>query len=179
MQRFTMQSWTYLILILCSTVCAKSVCLCCDWIQDHYGTLSGKYHSLLDEMGGNITEQEVPVDFPESLYRLMEDAQYEVQVRFLNETIHEIFKLFDENMDAVTWEEKKLDDFLILLHRQFQNLKSCVSPATKFKRLERFFKTLNKKVLVEMNYSAQAWELIRKETKYVLEKLDLLVATMH
>ncbi|XP_034151242.1 interferon a3-like [Esox lucius] len=109
----------------------------------------------------------------------MEDAQYEVKVRFLNETIHEIFKLFDENMDAVTWEEKKLDDFLILLHRQFQNLKSCVSPATKFKRLKRFFKKLNKKVLVEMNYSAQAWELIRKETKYILEKLDLLVATMH
>uniref|UniRef100_A0A3P9A2B7 Uncharacterized protein n=2 Tax=Esox lucius TaxID=8010 RepID=A0A3P9A2B7_ESOLU len=173
---FTMQSWIFLFLILCST---QSSCSCCDWIRDHYGTLSREYLSLLDEMGGNITKQDVPVFFPESLYRRMEDAQYEVQVRFLNETIHEIFKLFDENMDAVTWEEKKLDDFLILLHRQFQNLKSCVSPATKFKRLKRFFKKLNKKVLVEMNYSAQAWELIRKETKYILEKLDLLVATMH
>ncbi|XP_034151278.1 interferon a3 [Esox lucius] len=131
-------------------------------------------------MGGNITKQDVPVFFPESLYRRMEDAQYEVQVRFLNETIHEIIKLFDENMDAVTWEEKKLDDFLILLHRQFQKLKSCVSPAKKAEgRLESFFKKLNKKVLKEMNYSAQAWELIRKETKYVLEKLYLLVATMH
>ncbi|KAJ7992164.1 hypothetical protein DPEC_G00275690 [Dallia pectoralis] len=132
------------------------------------------------KLGGNITKEDVPVFFPESLYRRMDDAQYEDQVIFLNETIHEITKLFDKNMEAVTWNEKKLDDFCNLLHRQFRNLSSCVSPIRKAdRRLKRHFRKLNSKVLKKMNYSAQAWELIRKETKYHLQKLDLLVAKMH
>ncbi|KAJ7992165.1 hypothetical protein DPEC_G00275700 [Dallia pectoralis] len=171
-----MQSLTYLFLILC---CTQSACHGCEWIRHQFGTLSGLYLTQLDEMGGNITQQEVPVVFPEFLYERTNDTQYVDQVRFLNETIHEITELFDENMDAVTWDKKKLGDFLILLHRQFTNLKSCVLPARRpDKTLKHYFKEL-KKVLRKMNYSAQAWELIRKETKYHLQKLDLLVANMH
>ncbi|XP_023998657.1 interferon a3-like, partial [Salvelinus sp. IW2-2015] len=105
---------------------------------------------------------------------------FEDKVRFLKETIYQITKLFDGNMKAVTWDKKNLDDFLNILERQLENLNSCVSPAMKpERRLKRYFKKLNKKVLRKMNYSAQAWELIRKETKRHLQRLDILAAQMY
>eukprot|EP00063_Salmo_salar_P068280 XP_014043115.1 PREDICTED: interferon a3-like isoform X2 [Salmo salar] len=158
----------------------QSVYHCCDWIRHHYGHLSSEYLSLLDQMGGDITKQDAPVFFPTSLYRHIDDAEVEDQVRFLKETIYQITKLFDGNMKSVTWDKKKLDDFLNILERQLENLKSCVSPAMKpEKRLKRYFKKLNKNVLRKMNYSAQAWELIRKETKRHLQRLDILAAQMY
>uniref|UniRef100_A0A4W5KSC4 Uncharacterized protein n=1 Tax=Hucho hucho TaxID=62062 RepID=A0A4W5KSC4_9TELE len=101
--------------------------------------------------GGDITEQDAPVFFPDLLYRRIELAEFEDKVRFRNETIYQITKLFDGNMKAVTWDKKKLDDFLNILERQFENLKSCVSPAKKpERRLKRYFKKLNRKVLRKM-----------------------------
>uniref|UniRef100_A0A8C7U9S2 Interferon a3-like n=1 Tax=Oncorhynchus mykiss TaxID=8022 RepID=A0A8C7U9S2_ONCMY len=133
---FTIGSWTCIFLIICSM---QSVCHCCDWSRHHYGHLR------------DITEQEAPVFFPESLYRRIDDAKFEDQVRFRNETIYQITKLFDGNMKAVTWDKKKLDNFLNILERQFENLKSCVSPAKKpERRLKRYFKKLNRKVLRKM-----------------------------
>nr|XP_029491402.1 interferon a3-like [Oncorhynchus nerka] len=174
---YTKESWTCIFIIICSM---QSVCHCCDWIRHHYGLLSAEYLSLLDQMGGDITEQEAPVFFPELLYRRIDDAKFEDQVIFRNETIYQITKLFDGNMKAVTWDKKKLDDFLNILERQFENLKSCVSPAEKpERRLKRYFKKLNRKVLRKMNYSAQAWELIRKETKHHCKDWIFFKAKMH
>ncbi|CAB1341552.1 unnamed protein product, partial [Coregonus sp. 'balchen'] len=76
----------------------QRVCRCCDWIRHHYGLLSAEYLSLLDQMGGDITEQDAPVLFPTSLYRHIDDAEFEDKVRFLNETIYQIKKQFDGNM---------------------------------------------------------------------------------
>ncbi|CAB1341544.1 unnamed protein product [Coregonus sp. 'balchen'] len=59
----------------------QSVCLCCDWIRHHYGHLSAEYLSLLDQM-------------------------FEDKVRFMNETIFQITKLFDGNMKAVSPDKK-------------------------------------------------------------------------
>ncbi|XP_038844496.1 interferon a3-like [Salvelinus namaycush] len=102
------------------------------------------------------------------------------KVRFRNETIYQITKLFDGNMKSVTWDKKKLDHFLNILERQFENLNSCVSPAKiPERRLKRYFKNLNRMVLRKMNYSALAWELIRKETKHHLERLDIFQAKIH
>lgn len=158
----------------------QSVYHCCDWIRHHYGHLSSEYLSLLDQMGGDITKQDAPVFFPTSLYRHIDDAEVEDKVRFLKETIYQITKLFDGNMKSVTWDKKNLDDFLNILERQLENLNSCVSPAMKpERRLKRYFKKLNKNVLRKMNYSAQAWELIRKETKRHLQRLDILAAQMY
>uniref|UniRef100_A0AAZ3PJF5 Interferon a3-like n=1 Tax=Oncorhynchus tshawytscha TaxID=74940 RepID=A0AAZ3PJF5_ONCTS len=168
---YTIGSWTCIFLIICSM---QSVCNCCDWIRHHYGHLSAEYLSLLDQMGGDITEQEAPVFFPELLYRRIDDAKVKTIILTFH-TIYQITKLFDGNMKAVIWDKKKLDDFLNILERQFENLKSCVSPAEKpERRLKRYFKKLNRK-----NYSAQAWELIRKETKHHLQRLDIFKAKMH
>uniref|UniRef100_A0A4W5K2D4 Interferon a3-like n=1 Tax=Hucho hucho TaxID=62062 RepID=A0A4W5K2D4_9TELE len=172
---YTMQSWTCIFLIVCSM---QSVCHCCDWIRHHYGHLSAEYLSLLDQMGGDITKQNAPVFFPTSLYRHIDDAEFEDKVRFLNETIFEITKLFDGNMKSVTWDKKNLDDFLNILERQFENLNSCVSNGHCL--LIDVLHILNSTVLHRLyNYSAQAWELIRKETKRHLQRLDILAAQMY
>uniref|UniRef100_A0A8K9VBG1 Lipoxygenase domain-containing protein n=1 Tax=Oncorhynchus mykiss TaxID=8022 RepID=A0A8K9VBG1_ONCMY len=124
-----MQGWTCICLIICSM---QSVCHCCDWIRHHYGHLSAEYLSLLDQMGGDITEQEAPVFFPESLYRRIELA--DVKTRILTFHVLICFSIavltqryidgIIEPYSAVTWDKKKLDDFLNILEGQFENLKS-------------------------------------------------------
>ncbi|XP_041736783.2 interferon a3-like [Coregonus clupeaformis] len=173
---YTIESWTCICLIICSM---QSVCHCCDWIPHHYGLLSAEYLSLLDQMGGDITEQNAFVYFPESLYRPIYDAKFDDKVRFLNETIFQITKLFHGNMTLVTWNKTNLTNFVYNLERQFKNLQSCVSPDKKPEWiLKSYFMMLND-VLIEMHYSEPAWELIRTETKLLLERLDILVGQMH
>uniref|UniRef100_A0A8C7UN87 Uncharacterized protein n=1 Tax=Oncorhynchus mykiss TaxID=8022 RepID=A0A8C7UN87_ONCMY len=82
---------------------------------------------LIVFQGGDITKQNAPVFFPTSLYRHIDDAEVEDKVRFRNEAIYKITKLFDGNMKSVTWNKKNLDDFLKILENQFENLNSCVS----------------------------------------------------
>uniref|UniRef100_A0A8C7UEP0 Interferon phi 1 n=1 Tax=Oncorhynchus mykiss TaxID=8022 RepID=A0A8C7UEP0_ONCMY len=138
---YTMQSWTCICLIICSM---QSVCHCCDWSRHHYGHLSAEYLSLLDQMV--------------SYQHTVED-----KVRFRNEAIYKITKLFDGNMKSVTWNKKNLDDFLKILENQFENLNSCVSN----RRLKRYFKKLNRK-----DYSASGWEDIRTVVLTHLQRLD-------
>uniref|UniRef100_A0A8K9V7W4 Interferon a3-like n=1 Tax=Oncorhynchus mykiss TaxID=8022 RepID=A0A8K9V7W4_ONCMY len=127
---YTMQSWTCICLIICSM---QSVCHCCDWSRHHYGHLSAEYLSLLDQMV--------------SYQHTVED-----KVRFRNEAIYKITKLFDGNMKSVTWNKKNLDDFLKILENQFENLNSC---------------KLNRK-----DYSASGWEDIRTVVLTHLQRLD-------
>uniref|UniRef100_A0A8C7FQJ7 Uncharacterized protein n=1 Tax=Oncorhynchus kisutch TaxID=8019 RepID=A0A8C7FQJ7_ONCKI len=154
-------------LIHCSM---QNVCHCCDWIRHHYGHLNAEFLSL-------------PVFFPKSLQKH----------RFLNETIYQITKLFDgnivelfyhylstytlfyHNIKGGTRDKKNLDDFLNILERQFENLNFCVSPAKKpERRLKHYFKKLIF-FFVSSNYSPQSWELIRKETKRHLQRLDMII----
>ncbi|XP_071029771.1 interferon a3-like [Oncorhynchus clarkii lewisi] len=187
---YTMQSWTCIVLIICSM---QSVCHCCDWIRHHYGHLSAEYLSLLDQMR-----------YQETLSTL---GLLYCKVRFRNEAIYKITKLFDGNMKSVTWNKKNLDDFLKILENQFENLNSCknsqkkrdqmkilhlhdakvlfhfvrhVSPAMKpERRLKRYFKKLNRKVLRKMVSLISTTVLIRKEMKRHLQILDILVAQLY
>ncbi|XP_067089427.1 interferon phi 1 isoform X2 [Osmerus mordax] len=153
---------------------------CCDWLRYSYRLLSAESLKMLQEMGGDYTEDASPVPFPESQYKKMiYSAEPKDQVRFLNESIYQITELFNGNMQAVKWDSKKLDDFLNLIHRQFYNLKSCVPPQVKpDMNLKRYFRKLNRKVLRKMKYSANAWELVRKETKSHLLRLDIIAALL-
>ncbi|XP_046894611.1 interferon a3-like [Hypomesus transpacificus] len=152
---------------------------CCDWLRYSYGLLSAESLKMLQEMGGDYTEDPSPVPFPESQYKKIYSAEPKDQVRFLNESIYQITRLFNGNMQAVKWDSKKLDDFLNLNYRQFSELKSCVPPQVRpDKNLRRYFRKLNRKVLRKMKHSADAWELIRKETKSHLLRLDIIAAQL-
>ncbi|XP_035253032.1 interferon a3-like [Anguilla anguilla] len=162
--------------IVCS---AQDFCKGCDWIQHRFKWASGESLSLLSEMGGNITDDRVPVPFPTILYSSIKKAQVDDKVKFVHASIDQIIKLFDGNLDAVTWNRLKLEHFLIVLDRQSRELKKCVSSASKYeKRLNQYFKKLKKNILKQRKYDAHSWELIRKEVLRHLQRLDLIMAAM-
>ncbi|KAK0147163.1 Interferon a3 [Merluccius polli] len=68
-----MLSWILVaLLFLCSGV--VGTVRSCDWLRQ-YGNLSNNSMWLLTQMGGEITDQECPVSFPESFYRHVRKAE--------------------------------------------------------------------------------------------------------
>ncbi|XP_035254784.1 uncharacterized protein LOC118217093 [Anguilla anguilla] len=158
---------------------AQDFCDGCNWIQHGFRRVSGESLSLLSEMGGDITDARVHVPFPKTLYTSIHKAQVDDKVKFLHEFIDQIIKLFDGNLDAVTWNRLKLTHFRAALHRQSGELQKCVSSASKYeKRLNRYFRKLKKNVLKQKKYDAHSWELIRREVLRHLKMLDLISAAM-
>ncbi|XP_061080999.1 interferon a3-like [Conger conger] len=160
---------------------AQNFCKGCDWIQAEHGfwRVSGESLSLINEMGGEMTDDKVPVPFPRTLYRRIQKAQMDDKVKFLQTSIDQIIKLFHGNLDAVTWNKLKVEHFLTLLDRQSRELQKCVSsPSKNEKRLNRYFRKLKKNVLKQRKYDAHSWELIRKEVRRHLQRLDLISAAM-
>ncbi|XP_061081165.1 interferon a3-like [Conger conger] len=161
--------------IICS---AQDFCEGCDWIQRGFRLVGGESLSLLSDMGGDITDDKVPVPFPKTLYRSIRNAEMDDKVKSLHEAIDQIIELFHGNLDAVTWNMEKVEHFLTLLHRQSRELEKCVSSASKYeRRLDGYFRKL-KNVLKQRKYDAHSWELIRKEVKRHLQRLDLISAAM-
>ncbi|KAJ8345463.1 hypothetical protein SKAU_G00296560 [Synaphobranchus kaupii] len=150
--------------ILCST---QIFCKGCDWIQRGF------------RQDGDITDATVPVPFPKTLYRNIHKSQVDDKVKFLHESIDQIIELFDGNLDTVTWNRLKLEHFLTALDRQSRELQKCVSSASKYeRRLNRYFRKLKKNVLKQRKYDSHSWELIRKEVRRHLQRLDLISAAM-
>ncbi|KAJ8404319.1 hypothetical protein AAFF_G00340920 [Aldrovandia affinis] len=131
----------------------QNVCNGCDWIQHGFGPVSREYLSLLSDMGGDITNAKVPVPFPDVLYGRIRTAQMGDKITFLYESINQIIKLFNGNLDAVTWKRLKLEHFLTVLDRQSRELQKC-------------------------NYDSHSWELIRKAADRHLKRLDLISASI-
>uniref|UniRef100_A0A8C9S861 Uncharacterized protein n=1 Tax=Scleropages formosus TaxID=113540 RepID=A0A8C9S861_SCLFO len=140
----------------------------CDlsWIQHRYGILSRETLSYLDSMGGEYSNATVPVPFPSSIYKTARIAPVGHSIErlsFLSEMIHKIKKLFNDNLEAVTWKRAELERFQDALYRQSHELHACVSHA-----LEK----LNP--VIFQNYSSHSWELIRKVVRQHLQRLELL-----
>ncbi|XP_061081160.1 interferon a3-like [Conger conger] len=158
---------------------AQNFCEGCDWIQRGFRRVGGESLSLLSEMGGDITDDMVPVPFPKNLYRSIQNAEMDDKVKFLHESIDQIMELFDGNLDAVTWNKLKVEHFLTLLDRQSRELQKCVSSASKYeRRLNQYFRKLKRNVLKQRKYDTHSWELIRKEVRRHLQRLDLISAAM-
>ncbi|KAG7459661.1 hypothetical protein MATL_G00213050 [Megalops atlanticus] len=116
---------------------------------------------------------------PNPLYRRVSKAQVEDKITFLSETFDQIIKLFNGNLDAMAWNKQKLDHFLAVLDRQSRELKTCVPSSRKYeKRLTRYFSKLKKDVLKQRNFDSPSWELVRKEVRRHLQRLDLISASV-
>nr|QYB23507.1 interferon a1 [Scleropages formosus] len=148
----------------------------CDlsWIQHRYGILSRETLSYLDRMGGEYSNATVPVPFPSSIYRTALTAPMQERLSFLSEMIHKIKKLFNDNLEAVTWKRAELERFQDALYRQSHELHACMSSGSKNEMLRVYFKKLHKEILKGMNYSSHSWELIRKVVRQHLQRLELL-----
>nr|QYB23508.1 interferon a2 [Scleropages formosus] len=170
---------TYCVCALFLVGAAQGVPSGCSWIERGFGSRSKELQSLIARMGGDVIRQKLPVRFPDRMYEKVQKAPMEERIAFLSEGISNIKDLFDKNLDAVTWDRTQLEHFQVVLYRQWTELRSCVRSPTKYgKRLKKHFKKLRKKVLHNMNYNLQSWELIRKAILRHLERLDLLSASI-
>nr|AVJ47961.1 type I interferon h [Siniperca chuatsi]AVJ47968.1 type I interferon h [Siniperca chuatsi] len=168
-----MFSWTGLLFVLCTLTPA----LCCDWLR-HYGHVSNSSLTLVQLMGGQMTEEESPVSFPNKLYKHIQKAEVESQLVFIRDSLELILGLYrHDNLSSATWDTDKTEHFLLCIHRQIDGLNSCVSTNKQANyKLKKYYKRLEKSTLYRTGGSAASWELIRKETEVHLERLALLVA---
>ncbi|XP_071398881.1 interferon a3-like [Centroberyx affinis] len=158
---------------------AATPALGCDWLR-HYGHLSNDSLVLVEQMGGQLTKQECPVSFPNNMYQRIKKAEVESRLVFIRDSLELIAGLYRHgNLSSVTWDTGKTEHFLISIHRQIDGLNSCVPTNRKpDSRLRRYYRKLARNTLSEMGGSAASWELIRKETRMHLLRLDLLVASI-
>ncbi|XP_069021310.1 interferon phi 1 [Embiotoca jacksoni] len=149
--------------------------LCCD--LKHFSHLSNNSRTLIELMGGQLTEDRCPVSFPSRLYRHFENSSVEVQLLFIKDSLKMIFGLYrHDNLSSTTWDTVKTRHFLEILDRQIEELNDCVltdeSPDT---RLRRYYRRLEKGL---HRTGTAYWELLRKETKHHLDRLELLVSSI-
>ncbi|KAI7803404.1 interferon phi 1 isoform X1 [Triplophysa rosa] len=169
--------WTYIFVTLLTL---QSQCSACEVLR-RYRLISNESLTLLLQMGADHPTQRVP--FPGSLYKYMDNAKVEDQVRFLTLTLDHIIDLMDakEQMSSVKWNPKTVDNFLNVLHRQSSDLKECAARYQKAshtsyeRRIKRHFKVL-KKILKKKEYSAWAWEQIRRAVRSHLQRMDIMTS---
>ncbi|CAL8272964.1 unnamed protein product [Lota lota] len=177
-----------------SVLSAAGTVRSCDWLR-LYGDLSNDSMSLLDQMGGAMTDQECPVLFPESSYRHIQKAKVEEKLEFIGDSLMQIIQLYNGNLSSVSWDQNKTELFLITMDRQAREINSCAmankqkaqrtarqtdsqAETQTHKRLAHYYKKLLRVTVHRMGGSAASWELIRKESKKHLERLDLLQASL-
>ncbi|XP_030263732.1 interferon a3-like [Sparus aurata] len=171
-----MFSWTSLLFVLCSSL---TPVFCCDWLTQ-YAHLSRTSLKHIRLMGGQLTDQESPVPFPEKLYSRIRNETVESQLVFIRDSLELISDLYHhDNLSSATWDSVETEHFLTVIDRQIDGLNTCVSTnSTTDSRLRKYYRRLETCTVYRTGGSTASWELIRKETKLHLERLYLLVASI-
>uniref|UniRef100_A0A668TYX6 Uncharacterized protein n=1 Tax=Oreochromis aureus TaxID=47969 RepID=A0A668TYX6_OREAU len=162
--------------------------LSCKWMDDKFKQHNEETLKLLDTMvsannSTNITEVEDTVPFPNHLYRQVSKASAEDKLAFTVQVLEEVAALFEEDHSSASWEDSTVRNFLNIVNKQAEELHSCVSSLSKNSQLyfktEMYFKRLSDDVLKKKGHSAEAWEVIRKETKAHLMIAEPLASSLH
>uniref|UniRef100_A0A669AYA5 Uncharacterized protein n=1 Tax=Oreochromis niloticus TaxID=8128 RepID=A0A669AYA5_ORENI len=100
------------------------------------------------------------------------------------QVLEEVAALFEEDHSSASWEDSTVRNFLNIVNKQAEELHSCVSSLSVTPRLrsiitEMYFKRLSDDVLKKKGHSAEAWEVIRKETKAHLMRAEQLASSLH
>ncbi|XP_041121315.1 interferon a3-like [Polyodon spathula] len=173
--------------------CGQNFSLGCRWIRYRYKVVSRENLQLLTTMGGEFVIENVNTSFPNKVYSNARHSQMGDYISILYEVIRQIRKLYSKDMDSVTWDSVKLDRFQSNLHRVISELDQCKQEMTysdstrshrtenrnlkrHFKKLEHYLKT--KVWLFVLDYSGNAWEVVRTEVWKHLQRLDLLASAM-
>ncbi|XP_041672194.1 interferon a3-like [Cheilinus undulatus] len=176
-----MLTWT---LCVCVFVCVFGAGspLSCRWMDHKFTQFSENYLNLVDTMAHNSTNssQDAGVAFPRELYSQVSKAAAEDKVSFTVQVLNEVETLFNKNHSLASWEEKTADDFIGVVNQQAEGLHSCIrshSHKKHKKKLHMSFKRLSH-VLDTMGHGAESWELIRKEVKAHLQRVDSLISSV-
>ncbi|XP_068161553.1 interferon a3-like [Antennarius striatus] len=158
----------------------------CRWIDNRFKQCSEKSLALLDSMARNSTNPtedaaaEDTVAFPNNLYHQASNASAEDKINFLVQMLNQTSALFEEDQSTASWKENTAENLINILTRQADGLRACFGSHghKNNKKLNMYFKRLSSHILKKMGYSAEAWELIRKEIKTHLMRADLLVSSL-
>ncbi|XP_039870329.1 interferon a3-like [Simochromis diagramma] len=128
-------------------------------------------------------EIEHNVAFPNRLYRKTSKATAEDKLAFTVQILEELFALFEEDHSSAPWEENTVENFLNIVNKQAEELRSCIgshryTTQKVQRRREMYFKRLLNKILKKNGYSAEAWEKIRNITKDHLRQCGFLVNSL-
>ncbi|KAF3853881.1 hypothetical protein F7725_014569, partial [Dissostichus mawsoni] len=85
----------------------------------------------------------------------------EDKLSFTVQILEEMVVLFEEDNSKASWEEIREENFLQVIGSHSHKRKN--------KKIQMYFKRLSSHVLEQMDNSAEAWELIRKEMKTHLQ----------
>ncbi|XP_047212408.1 interferon a3-like [Girardinichthys multiradiatus] len=141
--------------ILCSVLTSA---LCCDWLN-HYSDLRNSSIVLIESMANS-------------------------KLLFIRDCLEQIYDLYRHNdgMLPAAWDSVKTTDFLESINRQIVELDKCVSAMQLHRyrdpswtlNVRHCFKDLKNQTLDRYGGSRDGWELLRRETKPHLIRLDLL-----
>uniref|UniRef100_A0A3Q4GJ52 Interferon beta-like n=1 Tax=Neolamprologus brichardi TaxID=32507 RepID=A0A3Q4GJ52_NEOBR len=150
--------------------------LSCKWMDQKFRQHNEETLNLLDTMVYNSTnttedaEVEVTVAFPNHLYRQASKASAEDKLAFTVQILEEVAALFEEDHSSASWEDSTVRNFLNIVNKQAEELHSCV---------KMYFKRLSDDVLKKKGHSAEAWEVIRKETVAHLMRAEQLTSSLN
>uniref|UniRef100_A0A3Q2V2Q4 Interferon a3-like n=1 Tax=Haplochromis burtoni TaxID=8153 RepID=A0A3Q2V2Q4_HAPBU len=159
--------------------------LSCRWMDHKFKQHNEETLNLLDAMANNstnITEVEVTVAFPNHLYHQVSKSSVEDKLAFTVQILEEVAALFEEDHSSASWEDSTVRNLLNIVSKQAEELRSCIgshSHKKKTTKLHMYFKRLSHHILKEMGHSAEAWEVIRKETKAHLMRAEQLASSLH
>ncbi|XP_030610908.1 interferon a3-like [Archocentrus centrarchus] len=174
-------------LFLC--MCSSGSSLRCRWINHKFRQHSEETLNLLDMMITSTAEDaeiEDTVHFPNHLYHQASTATAEEKLAFTAQILEEVAALFEEDHSSASWEESTVRNFLNIVNKQAEELRSCFgshSHGTKkseqlYFKTEMYFKRLSDHVLKRQGHSAEAWELIRRAARDHLMRTEHLTSSL-
>ncbi|XP_049419755.1 interferon a3-like [Epinephelus fuscoguttatus] len=172
-----------LLVLLSLSLYSAGSSLSCRWVDHKFRQHSEESLALLDTMASNSTnttgdaEVDDTVSFPNHLYSQASKASAEDKVAFTVQILEEMVALLEGGYSSASWEENTEENFLSVVSRQAVGLRSCTVHHKESKKLHMYFKRLSSHVLEHMGHSAEAWELIRREMKSHLKRVDQLISS--
>uniref|UniRef100_A0A3P8RA99 Uncharacterized protein n=1 Tax=Astatotilapia calliptera TaxID=8154 RepID=A0A3P8RA99_ASTCA len=154
--------------------------LSCKWMDHKFKQHNEETLNLLETMvsgnnSTNTTEVEDTVAFPNHLYHQASKASAEDKLAFTVQVLEEVAALFEEDHSSASWEDSTVRNLLNIVNKQAEELHTCVSSLS----TKMYFKRLSDDILKKKGHSAEAWEVIRKETKAHLMRAEQLVSSLH
>nr|AGL21770.1 interferon [Epinephelus coioides] len=164
-----------LLVLLSLSLYSAGSSLSCRWVDHKFRQHSEASLALLDTMANEDAEVDNTVSFPNHLYSQASKASAEDKVAFTVQILEEMVALLEGGYSSASWEENTEENFLSVVSRQAVGLRSCTVHHKESKKLHMYFKRLSSHVLEQMGHSAEAWELIRREMKSHLKRVDQLL----
>ncbi|XP_067286746.1 interferon phi 4 [Pseudorasbora parva] len=158
-------------LCLLMSVCGISSVLSCKWIQHKFKHQHEISLDMIRTMGEKIHNDHDGINpIPYELINNHRRAEPEKQILFVIQALVEITVLFDDGV--VPWETKKVDEFLNIIHRQIDGMRTCGDYKMKRnKKLHLYFERLRQMTELKKEDGGESWEIVRKRVISLMNQL--------